>query len=312
MMRQLITAIAALGCLAPAAALAQDQGTLTRSAATAGPQAAGGARRIVSGAVETRITPDRPYSAEAVTESLQVLADGNRITRQTVTRVYRDSMGRTRREMLDENGAVRSIAISDPHAKVSYTLDPATRIAYKSNSLVATVTGRAMRTPEGTFVMTPRPEGAITLERQPVLAPKRGGGGRGGSVATTAVEGQGYATRTRTFEESSDGRTVGMVSATTNREVLGPENIEGVSATGTRSVTVIAPSKVGNTKEIRIVSERWFSDDLQVLVLTRHSDPRSGENTYRLRNILRAEPDPSLFLVPSDYTVQDRHVRRPQ
>ena len=40
--------------------------------------------------------------------------------------------------------------------------------------------------------------------------------------------------------------------------------------------------------------------------------PRSGENIYRLRNIVRAEPDPSLFTPPADYTVQDRGVRRPQ
>jgi hypothetical protein len=32
-------------------------------------------------AVEARITPGAPYSADAVTESTQVLADGNRINR---------------------------------------------------------------------------------------------------------------------------------------------------------------------------------------------------------------------------------------
>jgi hypothetical protein len=37
--------------------------------------------------------------------------------------------------------------------------------------------------------------------------------------------------------------------------------------------------------------------------MTKHSDPRTGDNTYRLTNINRAEPDPSLFQVPPDYTV---------
>ena len=83
-------------------------------------------------------------------------------------------------------------------------------------------------------------------------------------------------------------------------------------ATGTRTTTVIPAGQIGNAQEIRIVSEQWFSEDLQVLVMTRHADPRSGENAYRLRNIVRAEPDPSLFTVPSDYTIQQRGVRRPQ
>jgi len=38
--------------------------------------------------------------------------------------------------------------------------------------------------------------------------------------------------------------------------------------------------------------------------MTRHSDPRSGETIYRLANIVRAEPDRSLFVVPPDYTVK--------
>ena len=48
-----------------------------------------GANRIVKGS---------PFSAEAVSESVQMLADGNRITRKTTASMYRDSQGRTRRE----------------------------------------------------------------------------------------------------------------------------------------------------------------------------------------------------------------------
>jgi hypothetical protein len=88
------------------------------------------------------------------------------------------------------------------------------------------------------------------------------------------------------------------------KEDLGPQTIEGVTARGTRTTTVIPAGSIGNVQDIRIVSEQWFSEDLQVLVLTKHSDPRSGETIYRLRNIVRAEPDASLFTVPADYTVQ--------
>jgi hypothetical protein len=35
-----------------------------------------------------------------------------------------------------------------------------------------------------------------------------------------------------------------------------------------------------------------------------------GESSYRLINIIRAEPDRSLFMVPSDYTVKETNIRR--
>jgi len=39
--------------------------------------------------VETKPVLGAPYSAEAVSESVQVLADGNRIVRRSASRVYR-------------------------------------------------------------------------------------------------------------------------------------------------------------------------------------------------------------------------------
>ena len=39
-----------------------------------------------------------PYSAEAVTEMVQTLADGNRIVRESKAQIARDGKGRTRRE----------------------------------------------------------------------------------------------------------------------------------------------------------------------------------------------------------------------
>jgi hypothetical protein len=73
---------------------------------------------------------------------------------------------------------------------------------------------------------------------------------------------------------------------------------------------VIPAGQIGNEQPITITSEEWRSVDLNVLVQTRHSDPRTGESSYRLTNIIRAEPDPSLFMVPTDYTVRDTGIRR--
>jgi hypothetical protein len=94
-------------------------------------------------------------------------------------------------------------------------------------------------------------------------------------------------------------------------ENLGQQTVEGVPATGSRSTTTIPAGAIGNLQPIKIVAEQWVSTDLQVLVMTKHSDPRSGETTYRLQSIVRAEPDRSLFTVPADYTMKESGIREP-
>ena len=39
--------------------------------------------------------------------------------------------------------------------------------------------------------------------------------------------------------------------------------------------------------------------------MSRHSDPRMGETTFRLTQISRGEPERALFEVPGDYTVKE-------
>lgn len=88
------------------------------------------------------------------------------------------------------------------------------------------------------------------------------------------------------------------------KESLGTQTINGVSAQGTRFTHVIPAGKIGNDKPITITREVWYSQDLQMVVQSKHSDPRFGESSYSLTNIQRTEPAASLFTVPSDYTVQ--------
>ena len=87
------------------------------------------------------------------------------------------------------------------------------------------------------------------------------------------------------------------------------KTIEGVAVEGRKTTTVIPAGQVGNEQPITITSEEWRSPELNLLVLTRHSDPRSGESSYRLQNIIRAEPDRSLFMVPPDYDVKETGIR---
>jgi len=271
-------------------------------------------------AVEARITPGAPYSAEAVTESTQQLADGNRIVKKTVTRIFRDSEGRTRREQLAANGVdVQTVNISDPIAQSTFVLIPADHTAFRNAVFIATPRGVATATvaPGGSGVVTAATsaDGSVRVEarensegerKAAVEAAAAGArsGGAGGSqaVAVGSARGRG----------GFDGATLpARVPGDPGvREDLGQQTIEGVMATGTRVITTIAAGAIGNEQPIKIVSEQWFSPELKVLVVTKHSDPRTGETSYRLTNIVRSEQARSLFEVPPDYTLKDSVIRR--
>jgi hypothetical protein len=85
---------------------------------------------------------------------------------------------------------------------------------------------------------------------------------------------------------------------------LGTQMVGGVSAEGTRYTRTIPAGQIGNAKPIVIITERWYSPDLQMFVMTKHTDPRMGETTFQMTNIQRQEPAGTLFQVPADYTVQ--------
>jgi hypothetical protein len=281
-------------------------------------------------AVESRITPGAPYSADAVTESVQVLSDGNRIARKTATRVYRDSEGRTRREQLSSTGEVQSVSISDPVGGSMYVLNPAAKTAHRNGVIMAgpgVGFGMATVTPGsgGTVTAMKTPDGGVRVaasseemaRRREVEAQAAGAGGvaaggasagaggaRSGSGGTVAYPPEAVSLpRTASPSGFAGGGTV-------NKEDLGTQVVEGLVATGTRTTTTIAAGAIGNEQPILIVSEQWFSPDLKVLVMTKHSDPRSGETIYRLTNIAQTEPARSLFEVPADYTVKDAVIRR--
>jgi hypothetical protein len=86
-------------------------------------------------------------------------------------------------------------------------------------------------------------------------------------------------------------------------ESLAMQTVNGVQATGTRTTRNIPAGQIGNAQPIQVVTETWHSPDLKVPVMTKRIDPVHGTVTTQLTNITRSEPDPSLFQVPSDYTV---------
>ncbi len=244
--------------------------------------------------VEARITKGAPYSGDATTEFTQVLGDGNRIQRKTVTRTFRDSEGRTRREQSSSvNGVEKvSVTIVDPVAGTSWVLDPENRTAAQSRSIFAAGAGQRSG------------GGGIGVGAGGGVARGGGGGGRGGAAPMPATATPGIAPPTIAPPTLVSAR-VAEGDEQPVKEELGQKAIEGIMAEGSRTTTTIPAGKIGNAQAIKVVSEQWFSPDLQVIIMTRHADPRSGETLYRLTNIIRGEQDRSLFEVPADYTIQE-------
>lgn len=120
-----------------------------------------------------------------------------------------------------------------------------------------------------------------------------------------------------TESSSSEGKPKSTVNTSQSdsrkkTESLGKRVVEGVEAEGIRTTNTIPAGEIGNTLPIQVVDETWYSRELQVTVMTRHHDPRSGENVFRLTNINRSEPSRSLFELPAGYTiVENSHLRVP-
>ena len=261
--------------------------------------------------VETKPVVGAPYSAEAVKESVQILADGNRIVRRSASRVYRDANGRTRREELDPEGQVSSVTISDPAKGTSLMFDPAVNIAHRTGVATFTssagVAGGTTSNKEITLRFSPDSKAHAELKtaHEAELKAKQ--------HAEQAAASHAGA-KTHVTGEQVTISSVGPITwvaagsagvpSTARKEDLGEQVIEGVTAKGTRTTTVIPAGAIGNEQPITVTSEEWLSPDLKVLVMTKHADPRSGETTYRLTGITRGEPDPSLFDLPAGVTIK--------
>ena len=246
--------------------------------------------------VETKAVTGAPYSAEATTESVQTLADGNRIVRRTTVKVYRDGKGRTRRETLGPDGEVRAIVISDPSTGRSFAIDPGTNTVHHTG--VATFISS-----EGGRVEAFTVKGSATGTTPHVSA-----GSKDEAKLKAGQEAEQKAAQMA--HVSSSGAMTWVVSdqpfngAKPKKEDLGQRVIEGLAAKGSRTTTEIPAGAIGNELPIIVTAEEWVSVDLKVLVLTRHADPRSGETTYRLTGIVRGEPAAALFEAPAGVTVR--------
>jgi hypothetical protein len=232
----------------------------------------------LEGGIMTAPVKGAPYSATEVTESTQVLADGTRIHNEQQTTVYRDGMGRVRRESGDE------VVLMDPVAGVRYGINVSSRSVNKmSMTGIYRVGGQS----GPNFVYM-----AAGKEPPPDAGPPHM------MIMESNIQ------RVMPDIPVAIGYKVQLGGGKT--EDLGAKNMEGVLVQGTHTTRTIETGAIGNDRPINVVSERWFSPDLQSVVMTNQSDPRQGETIFKLIDIRRGEPDPSLFQVPAGYQVTER------
>src|ERR1035437_8971905 len=177
-----------------------------------------------------------PMSGEMVVTRDQTLADGNSIHTQNQTTIYRDSAGRMRREIGFElntpsTGAAKRtmIAITDPVSGGRYMLNPETKTAHQ----MPLHTGR------------PGPGSPDAMHG-------RMGVGPGTADAMHDMPGKAW---------------IGSNATNLKTEQLGTKTINGLQAVGTRMTRTIAAGEIGNQNPIEVVTERWYSSDLQLPLL---------------------------------------------
>ncbi len=220
--------------------------------------------------VQGQVVKGVPYQANAITKITQTLPTGAQIATELQSTKARDALGRTRYE--------QTIGPIGPWA--IYSGEP----------------GRG-KSPTVIVIQDPVKQMNYVLDPQSHLA---------------------RYSRQEPFDPALYARQQAEQKERANRneprtertESLGKKKIEGVEASGTRTVTTFPVGSVRNSAPLEIVLETWYSPELKVVVLGKRNDPRVGEITYRLIDIKRRNPDSSLFEVPGDYRLEAQPTRQ--
>jgi len=260
---------------------------------------------------EAKPVTNAPYQADVETQTVQHLADGNVIQNSHTSKVFRDSQGRTRtEETVDRIGPWSSgagprtiIFITDPVTGNSYVLHPDTKTAEKMSAKRFSEQAARGKTvmmvrkddvasgPVGITATIMGPDGPARIEKPGPGVP------RGPVGITATITGPDGPARVEKIGPAEPGDE--------QREDLGTQEINGVAAQGKRLTRTTPANTIGNQLPIVSVTETWYSPELQMVVESKHNDPRFGDTTFSIKNIQKGEPAADLFQVPSDYTVSD-------
>lgn len=290
----------------------------------------------LSGPLGAQPASGKPIYAEFVTEHHQSFTDGNRISRSTTSNIYRDAQGRIRRDsQLSVPGlpagysAATFITIVDYELGCSYVLDPQEMVAhrYKLNGAGPPYIARLSAQGNGGALLSPtnqKAAGSGTNSAPPAASESHwrlhvffAHHNRAPSDAAAAAASPG--STANQLDSSFLPEDSGFTSAPTMRidqpflaapnpvrtENLGEQTILGFRAFGTRVITTLPTGQIGNDRPIDIVSEQWFSPDLELVMRSLHRDPWAGEFTTTITKVSRGDQAASLFEIPAPYRIID-------
>lgn len=238
--------------------------------------------------VGTAVVTGKPYKGEAVTTMTQSLSDGSTIQQTIHAQIARDKVGRTVRiQELGKFGDFTAEPVGmrgtdGPSPTLTTIFDPVAKlhIDFMSNSTVA----------HELSVMSPSSGNIIAT---------KGGLGLAADMPVSATTKMAVPIMAAPGLPSQNDPTA---------EQLGSRTIAGVDTIGTRTKTVIPAGTIGNSSDITIVRETWFSPDLRMVMESTQTDPRFGQTNYSVTDLDQTDPDEGLFQVPPGYTVQTTPV----
>ena len=209
-----------------------------------------------------------PFSGVMNMQSATNFADGNRIVRTNTVRYFRDGQGRTRteRQALNMQGipalAGPIVTISDP---VSGT---------QAHLFTTQQTASVIKLPRG----------------MPVSRTATVSACNGEDIPPFALMGMGMAIGAGQYTEAS-----------TSTASLGQKVVNGLTATGCHIVRTSPVGVLGNEKPITSTTDQWVSSELGMTVQLSETSSLGGSVTMNLEQVVQAEPDATLFVVPANY-----------
>lgn len=210
-----------------------------------------------------------PYTATFTSTSTEKLQDGTVLTHSSTRTAERDSLGRTREEV---------------------TM-PARGGDGKTRTMIVIID------PVARTVTQLRPDQKVAVVHALPQSPQGAAGGHRGPGGPPPTDGQAGGPKGRHEDKN-------VVT-----EDLGSKTIDGVLATGKRITRTIPAGQMGNATAIVSTHEEWFANDLKIELSRNDVDPFRGTHTTSVSSLSKAEPDASLFTVPSGYTVQQAPQR---
>jgi hypothetical protein len=287
----------------------------------------------VSSPLGAQSASGKPIVAEITTEHHQSFADGTHISHSTFSSIYRDAQGRIRRESqlsvpgLSEGIATATfITIVDHQLGFGFILNPQEMVAhrYELNAagpsyvarLSAQAGGSALLSPDAKPSTTASPATSAdgssqnappnTAQAVTQNAAQQGAPWRPHAFAARNIR---AATNSGPAAESAPSMRIDQpflaAPNPVRTENLGEQVLLGFRVHGTRVITTLPAGQIGNDRPIDIISEQWFSPDLELVMRSVHHDPWAGDFTTTVTKVSRGDQPTALFEIPAAYKIID-------